>query len=90
LVTYLTLRLVTRTGKSERTDWYHVRRLDCADVAFALRKFGDSSGTDAGEDTYHVNLDDLACGCSCKGHARHSKCKHFSAVRDAVVRGELS
>jgi hypothetical protein len=90
VLTYQTLRLVTRTGTRERTNWYHVRRLDCTDVAFELKKFSDHPGTDAGEDVYHVNLDDLSCPCSCKGHARHGKCKHFSAVRDAVVRGELS
>jgi hypothetical protein len=89
VLTYTTLRLVTRTGVHERTEWYHVRRLDCPDVAFELKKFSDSPGTDAGEDTYHINLDDPTCGCSCKGWTRWGYCKHHHSLTQLAERGSL-
>jgi hypothetical protein len=85
----VTLRLVTRTGTREQTNWFHVARLDCEDTAFELKKFSDHPGTDPEENVYHVNLSDLSCGCSCRGYLAYQHCKHHGGIRLAVKGGAL-
>jgi hypothetical protein len=69
---------------------YFLRRLDCADVAYTLRKFdATQDGTDPSESVYHVNLSDDTCGCDCKGFQRWSHCKHHDALLALQAEGRL-
>jgi hypothetical protein len=81
------LVLSVARGKKSSCDIYRVTRLDCADVAYRLRKL--TEGTDEECQEYDVNLTDDSCGCTCRGYLRWSKCKHRGALLDLIERGEL-
>ena len=72
------LLLTTLAGKKGCCVFYTVERIDCADLAWELRKCTGETGSDPEAESYAVNL--TMNTCECRGHLRHGKCKHFSAI----------
>src|SRR5262245_1984723 len=49
---------------------------------FLLEKIG-------AEESYHVNVEDDRKTCECKGHLRHSHCKHADGLAALIAAGRL-
>ena len=58
------------------------------DLAYQLRKFHHSPGSDPESESYAVNLS--MSTCECKGFLRHGSCKHLVSVRALFEEGRLS
>lgn len=81
--TLLVIRQVSPTGK-ETSDVYTISECGTDDHTargFAIRK---QDGT-----VYHVECSPSHRTCDCKGHLRHSHCKHSDAVNVLMGKGQL-
>jgi hypothetical protein len=82
------LMLTTVCGRKATVAFYRVARIEgCDDLAWQLTKFIGETGSDPESDSYAVNL--TLQTCECRGHYRHGRCKHFSAVASLHAEGRI-